>query len=157
MTWLLLFYHAKDRIKVDLGLVGVRRQRKGGSRFQFNETGFHRWHSSGDLQSVDHLAKICAVARATPKIKHWIPTVELGMVKNYQAAGGSVPDNIVIRVSSIMINDTHRRPWPTTSSVFHGTPPSDVYICPAPLQDHRCGPCRACWDREVEHVCYEQH
>src|SRR5208282_778207 len=27
---------------------------------------YHRWHDSGDLQSVDHLTKICAVAALTP-------------------------------------------------------------------------------------------
>src|SRR5215475_1753281 len=28
--------------------------------------GWHRWHDSGDLQSVEHLTKICAVAALTP-------------------------------------------------------------------------------------------
>src|SRR3974390_218131 len=57
------------------------------------DSGWHRWHDSGDIQSVDHLKKICDVARKTPHIKHWLPTRELKMVQDYVASGGDVPDN----------------------------------------------------------------
>jgi len=157
MTRLLLHVHSKPRIRVDLGLVGVRLQRKGGTRHRFNPTGFHRWHDSGDLQSVEHLAKICEVARRTPRIKHWLPTNELGLVKAYLATGATIPRNFVIRVSSIMIDDPVRRDWPTTSSVFTEKPPADAHICPAPQQGHRCQDCRACWSNLFPHVAYEAH
>jgi hypothetical protein len=35
-----------------------------------------RWHDSGDVQDLKHLAKIFKVARLTPNIKHWLPTRE---------------------------------------------------------------------------------
>ena len=157
MVSMLLWQHGKDRIKVDLGIVGVRRQRKGGSRYQWNEPGFHRWHDSGDLQSVDHLAAICAVASCTPRIKHWLPTQELGMVAEFLERGGMVPSNLVIRVSSVMMDDRKRRAWPLTSSVFIGEPKIEGHVCPAPKQDHRCGSCRACWSPKVPHVSYAAH
>ena len=143
-------------ILVDLGALGVRLQKAGGDRYFMNEPGWHRWHSSGDLQSVDHLRKICEVAERTPKIRHWLPTQELGMVKQYLAYGGVVPKNLVVRVSSIMVDDQHLRAWPQTSSVITSSRPFG-HLCPAPEQDHKCGSCRACWSRSVAHVCYRKH
>jgi len=35
-----------------------------------------RWHDSGDIQSLKHLAKIYKVAKLTPDILHWLPTRE---------------------------------------------------------------------------------
>jgi hypothetical protein len=35
-----------------------------------------RWHDSGDVQDLKHLAKIFKVARLTPNIRHWLPTRE---------------------------------------------------------------------------------
>lgn len=158
MVRLLNHIHSKPRIRVDLGMVGVRRQRAGGERFRWNEPGFHRWHDSGDLQSIEHLGMICAVAMQTPKIWHWLPTNELAMVKAYLKTGEVIPYNLVIRVSSIHVNDTVRRAWPWTSSVFN----DDViipsgHICPAACQGHECKKCRACWSPDVEHVSYPIH
>lgn len=155
---LLKHYHAKKSIRVDRGWRGVREARAGtGSRYQRNVPGYHRWHDSGDLQSVDHLMAICEVAKKTPRIKHWLPTNELGIVKAFIEQGGEVPANLVIRVSSIRINDRRRRAWAHTSSVFVGTPPDGCHECPAPNQEHRCGSCRACWSPEVPHVAYRHH
>lgn len=145
--------HGKKTFRVDLGFAGIR----AGRRFRENVSGHHRWHGSGDLQSVDHFAKICEVARRTPKIKHWLPTTELGIVRRYIDNGGTIPANLVVRVSSIMTDGTHRRRWPLTSSVFSEQPPPNAHICPAPTQGHVCGSCRACWSPEVAHVAYQQH
>lgn len=157
MVRLLSDAHGRSKIKVDLGVVGVRRQRAGGSRYQWNAPGFHRWHDSGDLQSVEHFAAICEVASLTPKIKHWLPTQELGMVRRFLADGGTIPANLTVRVSNVMLGDLRRRAWPTTSSVFKIAPPSDAHACPAPRQEHRCGECRACWSKDVPHIAYEAH
>jgi hypothetical protein len=53
---------------------------------------YFRWHDSGDLQSVDHLEKIATVANNTPNCKHWLPTREYGIVKDYIAKHGKLPD-----------------------------------------------------------------
>lgn len=70
---------------------------------QFNHAHF-RWHDSGDIQSPEHLAKMCEVARLTPKVKHWVPTREYEHVKNYLAGGGTIPGNMVIRPSAHMVD-----------------------------------------------------
>ena len=90
MVRLLASEHAKPRILVDLGVAGIRK----GQRFRWNTTGFHRWHDSGDLQSAEHLGKICLVAKLTPRIRHWLPTQELGIVKWFLRAGGVIPNNL---------------------------------------------------------------
>lgn len=131
--------------------------------------GFHRWHDSGDIQSTAHLAKICAVAELTPSIRHWLPTRELGIVKAYIAQGGTVPTNLVIRVSATMIDGAATKAWPHTSGVHTGwthysplcdvTPPQAQHgkRCTAPENDGACGPCRMCWDPSVPHTTYHKH
>jgi len=122
--------------------------------------GWHRWHDSGDIQSVNHLAKICAIAKRTPQIKHWLPTRELAMVKAFIAEGGIVPRNLVIRVSATMVDGNPTQAWGTTSTV-HSHPliakAIGARICPAPKQDNACGDCRACWNPKVKNVSYHVH
>lgn len=160
----LLKWAHRGPIKADLGALGVRRLKIGLPRYIYSEPGWHRWHDSGDLQSVNHLAAICYVARRTPAIRHWLPTQELTMVRQFLTNGGVIPPNLVIRVSMPMVigahNANHRlveRSWSHLSSVFEIAPPAGAHICPAPSQDHKCGTCRACWSKDVPHVAYLQH
>lgn len=118
--------------------------------------GWHRWFDAGDLQSVEHLIKIAAVCSMTPKIKHWLPTRELAIVKAYVAAGGVVPNNLTIRVSATMVDGPAATQWPVTSGVHDKAAPQG-YVCPAPKQEGKCGPCRACWSRDVAHTSYHKH
>lgn len=119
--------------------------------------GWHRWMDSGDLQSVDHLTKICAVAALTPKIRHWLPTRELGIVKAYERQGGTVPANLVIRISATMVDGDPTQAWPTTSRVHSDKPAKTARPCPAPKQDGKCGLCRACWNPKIKSVSYHLH
>lgn len=130
-----------------------KRGRKALGRFA---KGYHRWHDSGDLQSVEHLTKICAVAAMTPHIKHWLPTRELGIVKAYEKQGGTVPRNLTIRVSATMVDGDASQAWPVTSGV-HDEKKAQGRKCPAPSQGGKCGDCRACWSKSVKHVSYHLH
>lgn len=156
MVRLLSHAHANEYRKIDLGLRGKKLARVG-TRYRLNQMGFHRWHDSGDIQSVEHLSSICDVARGTPRIKHWLPTQELSMVRSFISRSGTIPDNLTIRVSSVMIDDKTRRVWPHTSSVHKTFSVGNAHVCPAPLQDHKCGECRACWSKDVAHVSYGLH
>ncbi len=53
--------------------------------WQAAETGepFFRWFDSGDLQSVEMVRDIVAVAERTPEIRHWLPTREYATVREY--------------------------------------------------------------------------
>jgi hypothetical protein len=117
---------------------------------------YHRWHDSGDLQSRDHLARICAVARATPWLDHWCPSREAKLIRDFVRDGGTIPANLTIRLSATMIDGAAPRAWPQTSTVHNHSAPVG-HACPAPQQGNKCGDCRACWSRDVATVAYHIH
>ena len=117
---------------------------------------YHRWHDSGDIQSEEHLAKICDVAAQTPELSHWLPTREIGILTRYTEAGGIVPANLTIRVSATMVDGKATRTWATTSTVHDKAAPIG-HLCPAQTQGNKCGECRACWSRDVANVSYHVH
>lgn len=119
---------------------------------------FHRWFDSGDLQSVDMLAAIVSVAKATPCIKHWLPTREAKIVKDYLAKHpDGFPANLVVRVSSTMVNDKPVAGYANTSTVHNKEGQPVGHVCPAPEQGGNCQDCRACWSRLVPNVSYKLH
>lgn len=153
MSTLLRQKHSTPQFRIDLGLRAVR---KGEQRWRMNVSGWHRWHDSGDLQGVWHLAKICEVAASTPHIRHWIATRETKMVLDYVESGGTIPDNLTIRVSATMVDGAAPKAWGLTSTVHEKASPVG-HSCPAPNQDHECGSCRACWSKDVPNVSYAKH
>jgi hypothetical protein len=117
-----------------------------------------RWHDSGDLQSVEHLARIAEVAERTPEVSHWIPTREYRMVREYLDANGGFPANLTVRLSAHMVDGPAPTGFGLPVSTVHtnGSYP-DAHVCPAPKQGGTCGDCRACWDPQTEHVSYAKH
>ena len=123
-------------------------------------SGYFRWHDSGDIQSVEHLNAINAIALSLPHINFWLPTRELDMVKQWDSTKPPVADNLVIRISANMVGQRASRPTlksrtkTTTSTV--GRERSEFH-CPALSQGNNCGKCRACWDHKVPNVNYKLH
>lgn len=119
-----------------------------------------RWHSSGDVQSVDHCRMICDVSRATPGVRHWIPSKERGM---WSVAADAAPANLTVRISAARIDALPvARPFETYMpvSTVHSEPsrvPRGAVVCPAPEQGNACGDCRVCWDPGVRVVSYALH
>ena len=109
-----------------------------------------RWHDAGDIQSADHLKKIFEVCKLTPDTKHWMPTREAQFLKDVNPE--EVPENLIIRMSSHMIDQGPVSFWPWTSTVG-----SKSRTCPAPDQGNSCGDCRACWDRNTPNIEYGKH
>jgi hypothetical protein len=121
-------------------------------------SGYFRWHDSGDIQSVEHLRKICQIAINLPSIKFWLPTREYSFVTQYKKQFGDIPSNLTIRLSSLMINGNA----PTGIAKILGLTTSGVskdnsFTCPASNQDNKCLSCRACWDKSVTNVSYKLH
>lgn len=132
---------------------------------------YFRWHDSGDLQGVWHLANIVAVCARTPAVNHWLPTREYGFVSGFLATGNLLPDNLVVRLSGHMIDaepvvppDLAALPVSAVASVPFSS--SGVRVvegkgsieCRAvETRDNKCGDCRACWDPRVKCVTYPQH
>jgi hypothetical protein len=109
------------------------------------------------LASDDVLELIADIARATPEISHWLPTRELGIVRQF-IRRAAIPANLCIRLSHTMVDQEIRAGMQglPTSSVHKQTTP-DCHICPASLQGNNCGDCRACWDTSVANVSYPAH
>jgi hypothetical protein len=119
---------------------------------------FFRWFDSGDLQSVEMLAAIVDVVRATPHVQHWLATRERAFVKAWLAAGNEWPSNVVCRISATMFDEIPaNRLTPWSSMAHKNTPNAAAWNCPAPSQGGSCGECRACWSQSVPLVTYHAH
>ena len=119
--------------------------------------GVFRWHDSGDIQSLDHLQKIVAIAELTPSVRHWLPTREVAMVRDYQKQYGEFPSNLVVRISATMINGLPHKFHRHTSTVSTAKDFDLGWTCPASKQGNKCGDCSACWDSNVENITYPLH
>jgi len=111
---------------------------------------YFRWHDSGDIQNLKHLAKIFKVCELTPDVNHWMPTREAWVKKYIHLA----PVNLVIRFSATMVDGDAPASWPNTSTVVTDAAKAN---CPAPQQDNKCMSCRKCWDISVKNVAYAAH
>ena len=110
----------------------------------------HRWHDSGDLQSVEHLKAIFEVCKNTAETRHWLPTREARFLRLMDPE--VIPKNLIIRFSSHMVDQGPVTWWPWTSTVSTTTK-----TCPAKDQGNECKSCRACWNRSVSNVTYPKH
>ena len=111
---------------------------------------YFRWHDSGDIQSVDHLKNIFEVCKLTPGTRHWMPTREVKFLKFMDP--DVIPPNLIVRISSHMIDQGPVTHWPWTSTVV-----TSGKTCPAADQGNSCQSCRNCWDRSVANVAYGKH
>jgi hypothetical protein len=123
---------------------------------------YFRWHDSGDLQGIHHLTLIVLVARATPNCKHWLPTREYAMVKEWIRVFGSLPENLTIRLSAMYPDQPVKIPASlqgiagiTASNVHSKGQPVHGQACHAPSQNGECRDCRVCWSDTV--VSYALH
>jgi len=121
-----------------------------------SKTAHFRWHDSGDIQSVKHLTKIVEVCKLTPNVKHWLPTREAKVIKEYLKDYGKFPSNLIVRVSATMVDGAPHKFHEHTSTVVTEKT-SKSYTCPAPTQGNECKDCRACWDKRVSNVAYLEH
>lgn len=113
---------------------------------------FFRWFDTGDLQGVDMLDAIIAIAVYTPNTRHWLPTKEHNMVINK-----ALPSNLTIRLANHYIDDfsTHETlPNACVSSSYNHW---QGHQCHATWNGTECGPCRACWYKEIKTVTYKLH
>tara|TARA_B110000037_G_scaffold164920_1_gene186522 strand:- start:147 stop:749 length:603 start_codon:yes stop_codon:yes gene_type:complete len=117
---------------------------------QIKNQKYFRWHDAGDIQSVEHLRKIFAVAILTPNTRHWLPTQERKYLLEVDPK--EVPDNLIIRLSGSKINGSIPNAWEYTSSVV-----TENAKCPSANQDGKCMDCRMCWSKDVKNISYGKH
>jgi len=121
---------------------------------------YFRWHDAGDLQGLWHLEKIAEVAKQTPHCQHWLPTREYAMIKQYIAKHGSLPKNLIVRLSAMYVDKAVTVPASLQGianiaiSNVHTTNPMGT-DCNAPNQQGRCLDCRECWTTKT--ISYKAH
>ena len=126
-------------------------------------SGFFRWFSSGDLQSLKNLKDIVRIALALPEIQFWLPTKEYGIVSEYYELYGPFPQNLTVRLSAYMVDKSGPDSLAaamglTTSEVSSNSQPSETkQFCPSSTQGNKCLDCRACWQPTVQTVVYRLH
>lgn len=162
------YYEARDAGKVDDWIDAMATLAKSKAN-----KGAFRWFDSGDLQDVEMLSHLVEVASRASGVRFWLATRERQILVRYLRFGGRIPANLVIRVSSTMINDTkpmtfpediEENPWfklQVRFSSVSGEPddmlPESATKCPAYTQGGKCLSCRACWSVGVHQVVYPLH
>lgn len=119
---------------------------------------FFRWHDSGDLQGVWHLAKIAQVCLATPATRHWLPTREPAIIRQWIQSGNTIPENLTVRASSDMLDGTPPS-WAASMQLpsSSASPDTAKVTCPSYKQAGKCLDCRKCWDTGNPMVVYKTH
>ena len=126
---------------------------------------YFRWFDSGDLYSVEFAEKVLEVVKATPWVRHWLPTrtwtlPEFNEVLNelnklpqvvVRYSSGSITGEVVAAPNgSTVIGKEH------VSKI-----PNGVQVCSAYKKGKQktpsCNGCRKCWDKNVTHVAYIAH
>ena len=113
---------------------------------------YFRWHSSGDIQSIDHLEKIVEIARRLPNCKFWLPTQERRYVAQWLKAGNKFPPNLAVNVSEITVGGfttSFADVWGlgATAVITNKNDPHKPteHVCPCNSQGGTCGDCRTCF------------
>lgn len=125
---------------------------------------YFRWFDSGDLQSVEMLIKIEKVCRKTPHVKHWMPTREYGIIKEFKKTR-SIPQNLTIRISNDFVEEREpkRKILGCNYSTVVNKMNTKAFNCPVSFYSKKgiksCedAECRACWDKEVRVINYKPH
>lgn len=122
------------------------------------KSGYFRWHDSGDLQSFSHLVGIVQIAERLPHIKFWLPTKEHKIVQEYMDIFGTIPDNLIIRMSSAMVDSSVVDSGITGNvSLVEHKNKLKGYHCPAYKQGGKCKNCRSCWLKNIQTIIYPKH
>lgn len=117
---------------------------------------YFRWHDSGDLQSVEHLAKIVEVCEKTSNIKHWLPTREYKIVSDFLKVG-TIPNNLTIRLSAHKVDTKPPKIKNLNTSTVHHDQDFFGIECESYKQNNECLDCRKCWDKSIPNISYKKH
>jgi hypothetical protein len=118
---------------------------------------YFRWFDSGDLQSVEMLEHIVAIAEAVPWCKFWLPTKELAIVSQWTAEHGDFPANLNVRLSAYMRDKLPPSNLKLPCSTVTDKAEPMGFPCPSKEQGNTCSNCRACWSKDVPVVSYFWH
>jgi len=141
---------------------------------------YFRWHDSGDIQSLEHLKKIVEICKQTPNVKHWLPTREYKIIRDF-LFWESFPDNLTVRLSAHLMDKLP----PSMQGVCGSTVTKDKPALGVQCKAYRtnkdkkvlseeifqaltkqektdqglgiCGDCRLCWNKSIDNISYKYH
>ena len=122
-----------------------------------------RFLDSGDLQNIIMLRIFCRIAARLPDTLFWLPTREWGIVRGFIKSGGIIPENLNIRLSELMVDETEPKKAKLATlakslgCTVSGVSKLNSFNCPASKQDNECGSCRSCWDKSEFRQVYKKH
>lgn len=120
---------------------------------------FFRWFDSGDMYAIGLAEKIYAVMVATPHVRHWLPTRmhKFSKFADVLARMQSLP-NVMVRPSSDSVTGEYV-PGMHGSTIVPSIDavPEGATLCHAANNGGKCGPCRACYSKDVAVVAYVAH
>ena len=120
---------------------------------------YFRWFDSGDMYALALAEKILEVMTRTPWVKHWLPTRMHKFPKfaNVLARMQSLP-NVMVRPSSDSVTGEYV-PGVHGSTIVPSIDavPDGATLCHAATNSGKCGPCRACYSKDVPVVAYAAH
>ena len=119
---------------------------------------YFRWFDSGDVYDVRLAEKIYQVMVETPDVKHWLPTRMHKFAKfaDVLARMQALP-NVMVRPSSDSVTGDFVAGLHGSTIVPDTTPRDGVTLCHAATNAGKCGPCRACYSKEVPVIGYLAH
>ena len=118
---------------------------------------YFRWFDSGDMYDLSLANKILAVMKATPWVKHWLPTRMHKFIKFQHTIDAMMSlNNVVVRFSSDSVQGEIIN-GQTTSTIFSDTVPEGALECKAYEHEGKCNGCRACYDKNVSVIAYKAH
>lgn len=120
---------------------------------------FFRWFDSGDMYALPLAEKILEVMTLTPWVRHWLPTRMHKFPKfaDVLARMQALP-NVMVRPSSDSVTGEYipgihgSTIVPTLDQV-----PEGATLCHAANNAGKCGPCRACYSKDISVVAYVAH
>lgn len=120
---------------------------------------FFRWFDSGDMYALPLAEKIFQVMEATPWVRHWLPTRmhKFSKFADVLARMQALP-NVMVRPSSDSVTGEYipgihgSTIVPTLDQV-----PEGATLCHAATNAGKCGPCRACYSKDISVVAYVAH
>lgn len=123
---------------------------------------FFRWFDSGDMYDLRLANKMLEIMKATPHVKHWLPT-RMHKFKKFHAVIQEMAalDNVVVRLSSDSVTGglVQSELTDTNSTIVpeYALDEYDGFICKAFYQDGKCLDCVACYDKSIKTVTYVGH
>jgi len=119
---------------------------------------YFRWFDSGDVYDVRLANKVYLVMLNTPNVQHWLPTRmhKFPKFKGILAAMQALP-NVMVRPSSDSVTGEFVAGVHGSTIVTDKEPRAGVTLCHAANNEGKCGPCRACYSKDVPVIGYLAH